>query len=183
MVFDYKKIYDIYYKKCYIFAKSYVHNDLVAKDIASESLIKFWEISQSQEIDNIGRFLFEISKNRSLDYLKHERVKNSAFEEMHTLADREMQIRISTLESSNLEKIFASDIHDIIEDTLSRLPEQTCQIFRQYRFGGIEKNKVAEEFGISLKGVDYHVLKAVKYLKIALKDYITILASLLFVFF
>ena len=35
---SFNDIYTSYYKKSFFFAKSYVHNDLAAEDIASEAL-------------------------------------------------------------------------------------------------------------------------------------------------
>lgn len=36
---SFNDVYLSYYKKSFLFVKSYVHNDLAAEDIASESLI------------------------------------------------------------------------------------------------------------------------------------------------
>ena len=44
-------IYNSSYRKCFAFAKSYVHRNEVADDIASESMVKLWE--QFDTIDNI----------------------------------------------------------------------------------------------------------------------------------
>lgn len=172
MFFNLKEDYDFYYKRCFLFIKSYVYNDLVAKDIASESLIKLWELSKTRHIENYTALLFEISKNKALDYLKHEKIKHSAFEEISTLAEREVQIRISNLECSNPEIIFASDMQKIIDKTLSRLPKQTREVFNLYRFEGKEKQDIAKEYSISIKGVDYHVSRATSLLREALKDYL-----------
>ena len=35
---DFAKVYERNYKRSFLFAKSYVHDDLVAEDIAAESL-------------------------------------------------------------------------------------------------------------------------------------------------
>lgn len=178
--FDYNKFYDTYYRKCYVFAKSYIHDDLAAMDIASESLIKLWEVSKFQTLESAPKLLFEISKNKCLDYLKHEKIKRSAMEEMSVLADKELEFRISTLECSDTNKIFAADIHSIIEKTLSQLPEQTRLIFEEYRFQGKEKQEIAKKYNISVKGVDYHLSKALQILRIALKDYSPIIIFLIF---
>ena len=79
---SFKKIYLSYYKKAFYFAKSYVHDDLVAEDIASESLIALWEKTKEDPIDYAAPFLLTILKNKSLDYLKHEEIKMEAFETM-----------------------------------------------------------------------------------------------------
>ena len=41
---DFAKVYERNYKRSFLFAKSYVHDDLVAEDIAAESLFKYWQI-------------------------------------------------------------------------------------------------------------------------------------------
>lgn len=40
---SFSQIYTSLYKRSFYFTKSYVHDDLVAEDITSESLIKLWE--------------------------------------------------------------------------------------------------------------------------------------------
>lgn len=47
----FNEIYTCYYKKSFYFAKSYVHDDLVAEDIASESLIKLWEKLKTESME------------------------------------------------------------------------------------------------------------------------------------
>ena len=68
-------------RSLFFFAKSYVHNDLAAEDIASEALIKLWEKLKAESVEEkyILPLLLTILKNKALDYLKHEEVKRSAF--------------------------------------------------------------------------------------------------------
>lgn len=172
---NFKKFYIIHYDRCFLYTKSYVHNDLVAQDIASEALIKLWELSKDEEIENPLRLLYTILKNKALDYLKHEKIKQDALISISAVAQRELDIRISTLEASNPDKIFANDIQKILHTTISNLPEQTRIIFEMSRFKGLSKQKIAEQFNISIKGVDYHISKALLYLKETLKDYFPIL--------
>jgi RNA polymerase sigma-70 factor (ECF subfamily) len=40
--------------------------------------------------------------------------------------------------------------------------------------------EIAKKFGISVKGVDYHVAKALKVLRVTLKDYLPALLFLLY---
>ena len=52
----------------FFFAKSYVHDDLAAEDIASESLIRLWEKLKIEAIDYVEPLLLTILKNKALDY-------------------------------------------------------------------------------------------------------------------
>ena len=168
---NFKKFYIAYYDRCFLFAKSYVHNDLVAEDIASESLIKLWELSEVEEIENPLKLLYVISKNKALDYLKHEKIKQEALISISEHTQRELEIRISTLEASNPDKIFSNDIQNIVHTTVSNLPEQTRKIFEMSRFKNMQKKDIANYFSITIKGVDYHISKALSSLRENLKDY------------
>ena len=172
IVNSFNEIYTSYYKKSFFFAKSYVHDDLAAEDIASESLIKLWEKLKTEKIDYIGPLLLTILKNKALDYLKHEEVKRTAFESMVDWHQQELSIRISTLESCDPNEIFSDEVESIIRETLKLIPEQTRQIFLLSRFENKSNKEIAELMGISVKGVEYHISKALKALRITLKDYL-----------
>lgn len=172
IVNSFNEIYTSYYKKSFFFAKSYVHDDLAAEDIASESLIKLWEKLKTEKIDYIEPLLLTILKNKALDYLKHEEVKRTAFESMVDWHQQELSIRISTLESCDPNEIFSDEVESIIRETLKLLPEQTRQIFLLSRFENKSNKEIAEQMGVSIKGVEYHISKALKALRITLKDYL-----------
>ena len=172
IVNSFNEIYTSYYKKSFFFAKSYVHDDLAAEDIASESLIKLWEKLKTEKIDYIEPLLLTILKNKALDYLKHEEVKRTAFESMVDWHQQELSIRISTLESCDPNEIFSDEVESIIRETLKLLPEQTRRIFLLSRFENKSNKEIAEQMGVSIKGVEYHISKALKALRINLKDYL-----------
>ncbi len=172
IVNSFNEIYTSYYKKSFFFAKSYVHDDLAAEDIASESLIKLWEKLKTEKIDYIEPLLLTILKNKALDYLKHEEVKRTAFESMVDWHQQELSIRISTLESCDPNEIFSDKVESIIRETLKLLPEQTRRIFLLSRFENKSNKEIAEQMGVSIKGVEYHISKALKALRITLKDYL-----------
>lgn len=172
IVNSFNEIYTSYYKKSFFFAKSYVHDDLAAEDIASESLIKLWEKLKTEKIDYIEPLLLTILKNKALDYLKHEEVKRTAFESMADWQQQELSIRISTLESCDPNEIFSDEVESIIRETLKLLPEQTRRIFLLSRFENKSNKEIAEQMGVSIKGVEYHISKALKALRITLKDYL-----------
>ncbi|MDR1556980.1 MAG: RNA polymerase sigma-70 factor [Tannerellaceae bacterium] len=171
----FKKFYTTYYNKCFLFAKSYVHDDWIAEDIASESLIKLWEIGQLKEIEHPGSLLFTILKNKALDHLNRESIRQNVILNLSEDGKRELEIRISTLKACDPEKIFADDIRQIIASTLSGLPRQTREIFFMHRFQNLSKKEISEAWGISIKGVNYHLSKTLKHLRANLADYFPIL--------
>ncbi|MDR3261935.1 MAG: sigma-70 family RNA polymerase sigma factor, partial [Tannerella sp.] len=93
---------------------------------------------------------------------------------------RELELRISTLTACDPEIVFAADIQDIIRKTLESLPEQTRQIFEMNHLKNRSKKEIASTYGITVKGVDYHLYKALKSLRENLKDYYPLVLFLLF---
>ncbi len=172
VVRTFNEVYSLFYRKAFLFAKSYVHDDLAAEDIASDSLIKLWERMKQEEISYIQPLLLTILKNKSLDYLKHEEVKRNAFEALVDWHKQELDIRISTLEACDPNEIFSDEVMRILQETLATLPEQTRRVFEMSRFNNLTGKEIAEVLGISPKGVEYHISKALKELRMAFKDYL-----------
>ena len=74
--------------------------------------------------------------------------------------------------SCDPEEIFSHEIQTIIPNTLQSVPEQTRRIFEMSRFENKTVKEIAEETNITAKGVEYHITKALKVLRINLKDYL-----------
>lgn len=169
---SFNEVYTFFYKRAFFFVRSYVHDDLVAEDITSESLIKLWEKLKTENIDYIEPLLLTILKNKSLDYLKHEEVKRTVYKSMSDWHQQELLIRTSALEACDPNEIFSEEVEQIVHETLNLLPEQTRRIFLLSRFENKTNREIAENMGISIKGVEYHISKALKELKRTLKDYL-----------
>lgn len=167
-------IYNTYYKKAFYFVKSYVHDESVAEDIVSESLIKLWEQLKQREIDPIAPFLLTILKNKALDFLKHQEVERAALEEIKSWREYDLSIRICSLEECNPYDIFSGEVESIVNSTLKSLPPQTREVFMMSRFQNKSNKEIAESMNISVKSVEYHITKTLKVLRVALKDYLPI---------
>lgn len=177
---SFNDIYTAFYRKSYLYVKSYVQEEMVAEDIVSDSLIKLWEQLRQKPIDPVAPYLFSMLKNRALDYLKHQNIKHDVHGLMTEGLERELQIRISSLESSDPKEVFSSEIQQIVEKTLNSLPERTREIFVLSRFGNKSHKEIAELYNISVKGVEYHIGQSVSTLRVTLKDYLPLIGILSF---
>lgn len=173
-LFNLNKYYQLYYRRVYLFAKSYVHDQWIAEDIASDALAILWETMERNEIYHPLTFLFSIVKNKAIDYLRHEIIRQEALAAISDVGMRELNTRVSTLEACNPEGIYSEDIKRIINDTLNALPDRTREIFLMSRFQDLSKEEIAQKMDITPKGIEYHITKALKSLRISLKDYLPI---------
>ena len=171
---EFEDLYKRFYRKSFLFTMSYVHNEMVAEDITSEVLIKLWAELRRGGINNPDAFLLTLLKNKALDYLKHEVIREEAFNHMKTAHQEELDMRISMLESCDPEELFTTEIQQIIRTTLATFPEQTQLIFEMSRFDNKSNKEIADELGLSVKSIEYHITKVLKALRISLKDYLPI---------
>ena len=165
-------IYERNYQRSFMFAKSYVHDDMIAEDIVSDSLVKYWRLISTQKGEATEALLLSILRNKALDYLRHKAVHDAAIENLEEIKKRELSIRISTLEAFDPEEIFREEIRTILQRTLQSLPEQTRRIFEMSRFENKTVKEIAIETNLTVKGVEYHITKTLKVLRINLKDYL-----------
>lgn len=175
---SFNDIYTTFYRKSFLYVKSYVHDDMVAEDIVSEALIKLWEKMKIEAVDPIAPFLFTLLKNRALDHLKHQAIKRNAHIVLNEILTRELEIRTTSLEMSDPVDVFSTEVKHIIEATLKSLPEKTRDIFTMSRFGNKSHKEIAALQNITVKGVDYHITHSVRALRIALKDYLPLFGAL-----
>ena len=167
----------INYKRKFVhFAQTYVNDITIAEDIAMESMIDYWENRNSLPDDsNIPAYILTIIKHKCLNYLQHLRTTEKVTKYLKDCSDWELDLRISTLEACNPERIFCDEIQKIVEETLQKLPLQTREIFIRSRYNNQSHKEIAEALEISTKSVEFHLTKALKVLRIALKDYFPIL--------
>lgn len=160
------------------FAYSYIRDKEEAEDVLMESMITLWENRDKWDDDsNLHALLLTIIKNRALNYLAHVQVRVRAEEEINSHRQKELELRISTLEACEPDKIFNTEIQHIVQKALRRMPEQSQKIFILSRYRNTPNKMIAEQLGISLKSVEFHITKVLKVLRAELKDY---LISILF---
>ena len=116
MTFD--NIYSEYYQRCFLFAKSYLHDEMLSKDIASEAMITLWTTMKTEEVDNIRAFLMTVVKNQSLNHLRNEHLRMEARENILNDELYELDFRISSLDACNPTDIFSEEINRIVNRTL-----------------------------------------------------------------
>lgn len=169
---DFNKIYKDYYKRSFWFVKSYVFEDMAAEDIVSESLISLWQTIRKEEVEHPLSLLLTILKNNSLNYLKTQERQLEMMNSLASVLSRDLNYRINCLAACDPQEIFSSEITTIIEQTLTTLSDQTRQVFEMSRYEHHSVKEIAEILNLSPKAVEYHITKALKVLRLGLKDYL-----------
>lgn len=155
------------------FAYSFVRDMAVAESLFVDSLIEYWQRKESLAEDTkVASYILTTLRNKALNYLRHQKIVTTASNYIKAQAQSELDFRINSLEDFTIDKLFTDDIERIVNQTLESLPEQTRRIFRMSRFEHKRNSEIANELHISTKAVEFHITKALKVLRVNLKDYI-----------
>jgi len=153
------------------FAKQYVGDADTAQEITQKAFITLWE--KRADINpklSIKSYLFTIVKNRSLNYLRDTKRYRSEVLDIDC-----GDIEVSMEEHHGVEE----ELSALIENALATLPEKCRKVFEMSRFRQMKYKEIAEELDISQKTVKAHMSKAMKLLRIELKDYLFTLLLML----
>lgn len=77
---------------------------------------------------------------------------------------------IASLEQLEPYKIMTEDYHKIVTNAVKQLPDKTREIFIMSRVKNMKNREIAEKMGVSEKTIEYHMTKAVKFLRTILKE-------------
>lgn len=135
------------------------------KNVVQDVFLKFWNDRRKIEIStSVRSYLFVSVKNRSLDYLRKKKKQGTKIELEGTDFSEEA---IDTYVLSELETLF--------KESLNKLPTRCREVFELSRFEGLKNRDIAKQLDISEKTVENQMTKALKILKVELKDYLPLL--------
>ena len=170
----FSEIYRRYYHRMYAFANSYVRDSFVAGNLVHDAFMAFWENRQKLSPQtNIPAYLLTIVKNNALNHLNRLKTQLRIADDIQTHYIRELELRCSTLNACNPDSMFHADVEKIIQKTIGALPEQCRRVFILSRFQDLSHKEIADKLDISVKGVEFHITRALKSLREGLKDYIS----------
>lgn len=164
------------------FAQTYVKDISIAEDFTTEAFMSYWENKDKLRQDsNPPAYIMTTIKNKCLNYLEHIQLKEKVLTQMSTHSMWELNTRIMTLKACDPHKLFSEEIQQIIKETLATLPPKTAEIFKLSRYENKSNKEIAEIMNMTVKGVQFHISKALKELRISLKDYLPAIITYLLI--
>lgn len=163
------------------FAVSYVADASVAEDIVMEGFMAAWERRALLTEKSFPPYVLVIVRNKCLNYLRARRVRLRAEELLHSHGVRLLELKISTLEACEPMELFTDEARRLVNETLARLSGRTREIFIRSRFRGESYKEIAADLDTTVKSVEFELSKAMKALRISLKDYLAVVLCVAFI--
>ena len=160
----YEWIFNFYYPKLTFFANRFINDMGIAEEITGEVFVVLWEKRKHLHItSSVSAYLYSMTKNRCINYLKHQKVEN---------------LYLNYLQKNNLIETCAADIENGYNDkelaqqiqfAVDSLPEKCRQVFIMSRYEGMKYKEIAMKLEISSKTVERHMGIALERLRKVLK--------------
>ncbi|MCG8578692.1 MAG: RNA polymerase sigma-70 factor [Bacteroidales bacterium] len=167
----FEKVYTAFFNSLYFFAIQYVDKKAEAENLVQETFLSLWlnkESISGQSSGSVKSWLYTTLKNKCLNYLEKESNKH----QYNNYQRQKQKVDIDILEQMQISDVTFTEIEKLLFEALEQMPEQCRRVFELSRFNGMKNKEIATELNISLKAVEANMTRALKALRIHLKDYL-----------
>lgn len=154
------KIYEHYWLKLLALAYSHTKNKQIAEGIVQDVFISVWNRRTTLKIQSLSNYFaiavkFSVFKYKQREQRRREIELENCKSEDYTQEDKMIEARF-------LEEYF--------KGVVEQLPEKCRMVFNYSRVQGLSNREIAQEMSVSEKTVEAHLTKAIKALRVSLKD-------------
>lgn len=165
---SFERVFNTYCESLVRYAESILKNTYEAEDIVQQLFVQFWAKRETFDINSsLKSYLYKSTYNSCLNKIKQHGVRES-------YASYHLQVNNNLGEDAS-QQLEAKQAASAIEGAMELLPEQCRLVFKMSRFEQKKYQEIADELGISIKTVENQMGKALKHMRLKLKDYIMVL--------
>ena len=161
---DFEKLFNAYYSNLCAYANNFLKDVDASEEVVQEVLFKLWTNKDSIIITTSAQsYLFRAVRNASLNVLKHINIR----EDYKVHHEYEMQDELSSED-----EMIVSELDQKIRKAIDQLPIERKKVFILSRYDGLKYKEIAEKLNISVSTVENQMVKALKFLRNELSDYL-----------
>jgi RNA polymerase sigma-70 factor (ECF subfamily) len=163
------EIYNRYWEKLFAIAYNLTKNQVQAEEITQEVFISLWDRKGDIQIDTLNGYLATAIKFSVFKHIGRQRRR------LQIVKDHYSKWSVDDEE----EKIYARFLKEYVEGIVEHLPEKCRLVFEYSRRDGLTIPEIAEKMSISPKTAEAHLTKALKTIRLNLKQSAPMLLVLL----
>jgi RNA polymerase sigma-70 factor (family 1) len=166
----FEMVYDRYWKDLYKLAAKILQDESKAEDVVQEVFVSFYESGAKTQIENLKGYLFQSAKYQCFMQLRAGKITEKHLERMN-------KVMFSNIVELDIE---ARELEEILDRTISALPEKCREVFYLSRFESLSNKAIAQQLNISPKTVENQISKALKSLRTSVEQSALLVFFLLF---
>ena len=165
----FEQLFVAHYDALYRYSQTMVNDQNETKDIVQSVFMDLWQDRNKLIIHtSIKAYLYKAVYFKCMNKIKHAQVV-AKYENNPSYAEN----------ASTSDTLIIQEIADKISETIESLPEQCRKIFSMSRMEGLRYNEIAEKLNLSPKTIENQMGKALKTMRVALAEYIQIIAFMI----
>lgn len=160
----YKLVFRQCYSKLLFYAMRLVGQD-EAEDVVQDVFVELWKRKESVEMgDQILAFLYRSVYTKSLNLLKHQAIEQNYSAAMTEVYERRLQF-YQPDHAEVIKRIEDEELRQEINTAIMELPEKCREVFKLSYLHDMKNKEIADTLDISLRTVEAHMYKALKFLR------------------
>lgn len=167
------EVYHLYWKRLYNFGYKKLAKKEIVEGIIQEVFIDFWTKRKSLDIhSSLSSYLFTSVNYRIINQYKSQVVRENFAQKERKKGEQK--------DSSTDDKVLFDDLKSNLKKVINGLPAQRKQVYQLRHHQGMSNYEIAQTLQISVSTVEKHMIKALKDIRIALREFtfsFTILAG------
>ena len=163
---EFSKLYLSFYPKLVRFATVFVVYEEDAENIIQDLFLGLWESKESLDyIENMNAYMYKLAKNKCLDYIKHQLVKDRFVVNTQSLYEQEISLKLQSLDNFDVELASEERVEKIVSKAIDSLPPKCREIFLFSRYDGLKYKEISDKLNISVNTVETQMCIALKKLR------------------
>ncbi|NJN35506.1 MAG: RNA polymerase sigma-70 factor [Saprospiraceae bacterium] len=159
----FEMLFHRYYNQLCRYALTLTQVREAAEEIAADVFLRIWRNRETLVIkSSVHAYLIAAARNQSIDYLRKVIRERGRNEEI----DRDFDSEYATPD----QVVVGKESDKIIESAIDALPPQGKLIFRMSRDKGMTYVEIADTLGLSIKTVETHMGRSLKFLRSSLRE-------------
>lgn len=163
------EVYHRYWPKLYLSAYKVTKDHEASEDIIQEVFTHLWMKRKDTVITYLSSYLYGMARNQVFKYLRDGKIARKHLDRIN---------HISFVEQTE-QVVNFNELQEMYSKTVAGLPERCREIFQLSRDEHLSTKEIATLLQISSKTVEHQISKALKLLRVALRETI-LLVFLLF---
>ena len=157
-------LFHFYYPGLVIYSTQFTADRAEAEEIVQDFFVRFWQKHRNiLPADSLKNYFFSSVKNSSLNLLKHKKIETKYLKQLNDLSNSHLVY--------NEDIYLETELQEKIKKAIDLLPEKCREIFIMSRINGLKNEEIATKLNLSKRTVETQISKALKVLRIELKDY------------
>ena len=164
------ELYERYWQPLYRLSYQKIRSKELAEEIVQDLFVSLWAKRSASRILTLRPYLFAALRFSIFDHLESQRMQEQFLTGYESFM---RQTNTQPVGDLNLQ-----DLTSAIENSLQTLPEKSRRVFRLSRFEQLTIPEIAVQLNLSEKAIEYHLSRALKVVRLTLRDSAVLIALL-----